>query len=586
MQKNNRQSAPSATFQRISTMFIWVTLGVFVATMNISKIAGDDDVFWHLATGRWIVQHQTVPSTDVFSFPIQSQQWIPFEWGWDVLTYLLYSITNSYVPLYVLVICVWLGICSLLMSTMRRMNISTPTIVLTLLFVLFTSYDRMTLRPHVISLLGLSAVVFCYMKFRYGNVRTFSTLFWLPAIFLIWANMHPGVLSGVFLLLLIAFSETGLTFLKRLSSSLPPLDRTVLLKVIGVFLGSILIMLINPHGINTFFYVYSHAQMKLLTVIIEWMPPFSGASENTTLTLYKVTLGLSLLSLLLLVKKRNVLLAILIIGFGLYSLRAVRFIADFAIISSFSISLGLDYLIHRVKTIAAFLRSKLTAVLFIVLIAWMSYSIVDGSLYTWLNVYRHFGVGIDERFFPKKLIDFLNSHNIRGRPFNQLEVGGYLMWERPEEQNFIDSRNLSDSLGKEYYWVLELHPGFEERLSTHEVDYIVLYLFELTRDPKSMGRTPIPYLTYRHDIWKLVYWDDLSFVYLKDTPKFRPIVAEYEYKVLNPFLFSYNKRMFDSLRTIYPEDFQRELQRKFREEPNGFITNLFVSYSQNVLRKQ
>src|SRR5271169_15045 len=36
----------------------------------------DFDVGWQMATGRWIVQHHSVPSIDVFSYTAQGQPWI------------------------------------------------------------------------------------------------------------------------------------------------------------------------------------------------------------------------------------------------------------------------------------------------------------------------------------------------------------------------------------------------------------------------------------------------------------------------------------------------------------------------------
>src|ERR1700674_5875959 len=67
---------------------------VLLVFFNITKISGEDDFYWHLASGRYIVENKTVPSMDVFSYVTYGQQWIPFEWAWDVTTYLIYSLTG------------------------------------------------------------------------------------------------------------------------------------------------------------------------------------------------------------------------------------------------------------------------------------------------------------------------------------------------------------------------------------------------------------------------------------------------------------------------------------------------------------
>src|SRR6516162_10743109 len=57
----------------------FVLLSLFV--IGYALVAGirtltEFDLGWLLATGRWIAQHQQIPSTDVFSYTAQGQPWI------------------------------------------------------------------------------------------------------------------------------------------------------------------------------------------------------------------------------------------------------------------------------------------------------------------------------------------------------------------------------------------------------------------------------------------------------------------------------------------------------------------------------
>src|ERR1043166_3539376 len=79
----NKYSKNSASI----TYGLFVIFAVFVFIFTTYKISGDDDFFWHLATGRYIVENHSVPDTDIFGFVSAGNEWIPFEWGWDVLTY-------------------------------------------------------------------------------------------------------------------------------------------------------------------------------------------------------------------------------------------------------------------------------------------------------------------------------------------------------------------------------------------------------------------------------------------------------------------------------------------------------------------
>src|ERR1700737_273947 len=50
----------------------------------------DPDIWWHLATGRWILQHHALPMTDPFSSYGLGKPWIDYSWMFDVIVQLLY----------------------------------------------------------------------------------------------------------------------------------------------------------------------------------------------------------------------------------------------------------------------------------------------------------------------------------------------------------------------------------------------------------------------------------------------------------------------------------------------------------------
>lgn len=45
------------------------------------------DFFWHLATGRWIVEHRGLPMTDPFAIASDRHEWINGEWLFEVVAY-------------------------------------------------------------------------------------------------------------------------------------------------------------------------------------------------------------------------------------------------------------------------------------------------------------------------------------------------------------------------------------------------------------------------------------------------------------------------------------------------------------------
>lgn len=49
----------------------------------------DGDLFWHLASGRWIVAHGSVPRADPFRFGAEGLPWVDHEWLFQVVLYAL-----------------------------------------------------------------------------------------------------------------------------------------------------------------------------------------------------------------------------------------------------------------------------------------------------------------------------------------------------------------------------------------------------------------------------------------------------------------------------------------------------------------
>ena len=128
-------------------------------------------------------------------------------------------------------------------------------------------------------------------------------------------------------------------------------------------------------------------------------------------------------------------------------------------------------------------------------------------------------------------------------------------------------------------------PGFENKLKQYEIDYSFYLAPDLVRAPKEMEQTIISYFSKKSDDWKLVFWDDKSFLFLKNEPKFKEIIDKYEYKYVTPYNFLYQKNILEKGLSENPEQFKKELQRKMSEEPNGLIiSSINNNYSSKLLK--
>jgi hypothetical protein len=64
-----------------ATMPWLVAAGVYVLLLALGpRMLADPDTYSHIALGRWILEHHTVPTTDPFSATLRGTHWVAFEW--------------------------------------------------------------------------------------------------------------------------------------------------------------------------------------------------------------------------------------------------------------------------------------------------------------------------------------------------------------------------------------------------------------------------------------------------------------------------------------------------------------------------
>ncbi|MEO6694647.1 MAG: hypothetical protein ABIY50_12760 [Ignavibacteria bacterium] len=567
---------------------------IFIILFTTFKITGDDDVFWHLATGRYIVENNHVPSTDIFGFVTQGQQWMPFEWGWDVLTYGLFNL-GGYTGLSIFRTIIFLLIFFLFFRILRKFRVSYTIIFFFLIILAFGIIDRLTPRPHIISMLFFVLLLYIICEYKYFNRTNYKILFFIPFIFFLWANMHMGIIAGIFLMGIFILSEIIIYLRphKFSTKEIQPLSKAELIRLILIFAASIIVMFINPNSYETYIYAYDHTKMKLLETINEWRSPFDAMfGQGFVTNIYKIFLFGGILILYYAYKKKDLFAALVFAGFAVYSVRAVRFTVDYLIIVTVFIVIAVNYIINdfkseRLKNI--FNESPVPKILLEAILLFFIINLPNDKLYLgYINYYRVSGFGINSDFIPTQMFDFMKANNIPGigeKPLNHFGSGGFLVWNFPESKNFIDSRNLNDEIFNEYNSLITKKPGFENKLKQYDFDYSMYLAPDLVRAPQEMEQTIISYMSKNPEEWKLVFWDDKSFLFLKNLPKFKDIIDKYEFKYVTPYNFLYNKKLLEKGVTADRERAKQELQRKLSEDPQGLITiSLNNAYSSKLLK--
>ena len=167
-----KKQVTAVRYSPVPDILMFSLFALLIIFLTTSKLTNEDDYFWHLATGRYIVQNGSIPAQDVFSYPTLGQPWLVTEWGWDVLTYEIFNV-SGYTGLSVLNTIVFLLIFLIYFLTARKFKISYPVFIIFSILLIFGIFERLTPRPHIISYLFfalLPAILINYNIYFNNNI--------------------------------------------------------------------------------------------------------------------------------------------------------------------------------------------------------------------------------------------------------------------------------------------------------------------------------------------------------------------------------------------------------------------------------
>ncbi|MGQ9512471.1 hypothetical protein [Thermodesulfitimonas sp.] len=79
------------TLWRYLLLFLLIYGLLVLIVTAFSGGINDPDTWWHLATGKHIVQTRSLPHTDIFSWTAAGKPWTTHEWLAEILFYLAYA---------------------------------------------------------------------------------------------------------------------------------------------------------------------------------------------------------------------------------------------------------------------------------------------------------------------------------------------------------------------------------------------------------------------------------------------------------------------------------------------------------------
>ena len=246
-----------------------VFLAVWLALLLVGRteLFRDPGTFWHTVTGQTILQTRHVPAADQFSFSVRGKPWIECQWladcamaimyragGWDAL--LLASAT--------LLAAIYAG----LAARLARAGLRPMPIMLITALALAASSHQFHVRP-LLATIALLAWSFALVVDVEAGRKPLYRLWWLVPVFVLWGNLHGGVLAGLGTVGLTAGGWCLAWLLRRES---PIRNRRDALAMAAILAALALSTLINPYGLEMPRAWLSVLRMPLFEIIEEHAP--------------------------------------------------------------------------------------------------------------------------------------------------------------------------------------------------------------------------------------------------------------------------------------------------------------------------
>jgi tetratricopeptide (TPR) repeat protein len=406
--------------------------------------------------------------------------------------------------------------------------LSTAVACAVLIPTLLAVRHRFVERPDLVLMVFLAFTTYALDAYVREGRRT---LYALPALQLLWVNMHPSIVVGVVpFVAVLAGGALEAAAGRRWAIAIPGTPSPHQLRVVGAVLAAVLAAsLLNPYGVDAFVAPFRlGAATWFRHEVVELQPPRLGQDPAPFAIAALLALGF-----VVTVRRLCVVSVLLVLPFAALAFSARRFIFLFAVVSAPVLARHVRLHLGRVSEARA-RRLELPAAL-------VAAGLLAGVMALWAaragpmsDPLKEPGFGINRVTVPEGALDYLRRAGVSGRVFNTFQWGGYIAWrDFPRLVPFMDGRGaVPDGLLDEAM-VVRRDPGRLDRLrSTYGfevaiVDYALL--------PSSVaGAPPDVDVSWSSPRWALVYWDDLALVYLRRDGPLAALVQRDEYRLVRP----------------------------------------------------
>ena len=484
--------------------FLLVALTALVLSI---RTIYSEDLGFHLQSARWMLENISFPDKDSFTYTANENRYIDLNWFYQLLIYGIYKSTGGAGLILVNSVFILLTIFILF----RRVNCNLwfgPWIFLAGILAVSPLFE---IRPHSLSWLMLSCVLFILQRFYDGNEKIIK---WLPAVMLFWVNCHSLFILG---LIVTGCYGAGIFFRKRKSFN-------YFLKWSAI---SVAACLLNPYGIRGLFFPFQ--QMFALQSgnifkenIRELQSPFAFTDYHlsnilTAWHFFDVFLLILLIAIVAGYKRIKIHEWLILAVFFYFAISATKNIGYF-VFAVLPIQFN-AFLIREKKPAlqknnnqamnSGFLQKYIKKIswIFIISSAILLLFIFTNSFYIHYRTSYRFGLGWSNSMLPVKATVFIQKNHLKGRIYNQLDFGGYLEYFTGQQVS-IDGR--LDLMGEKIFseQVANSDDASKKIMIDRYKPDILIFSYVSATD----------WLTFlqKQNEWRLAYADDNAALFLRN----------------------------------------------------------------------
>ncbi|MEK7309030.1 MAG: tetratricopeptide repeat protein [Nitrospirota bacterium] len=497
---------------------ILALIGIFLfLQLGMSGELYDPDIWLHLKTGEYIMQHGAAPQTDIYSASVNGKEWINHSSLTQVIFYAVFNLAGADGLIFFSAILMLLAFLLLFLGIYKNRSVFTLSIVV-LTLTIFASKIRFNIRPE-----NFSVLFFCAFLFILTRQINKKWVFFLPLIQLAWVNCHGFFVLGPLLV--------GLFLIGERSKMQEKAYRNLML----AFLLTMLVCLVNPYGIKGALYPLTVVSKTIFSSpainnkIIELFPPWRLSFSQVGA--YYTLLIVSFASFLFNLRKINFTylfswLVFLAVSFNIN--RNIIFFNCLACIATADNFSRMDFK----ESISKLFPDRLIFLLKCLILAFItvvsvkySLSLLDDSYYIFSeNRVKSSLLGEARGIYPDKAVDFLLKNKLPDNLFNVFSHGSYLIYRlAPGNHVFVDGRTelYNNDFFRDYYRIFNADkPTIDGLLRQYKINTILLS-GNFYPDLEEL----IKYLSQNKD-WSLVYLNDDGLIFMRPTAENKALAAK------------------------------------------------------------